>query len=203
VKIRELAIPNAWEFTPTQHSDDRGLFFEFYRFEQLEETVGHSLKLRQGNSSVSARGVVRGIHYALVPPGQAKYVTVTRGAMLDYVVDLRIGSPTFGEWDSVLLDEVDHRSVYLAEGLGHAIVALTADATVSYLVSEVFTPTRELGIDVLDPEIGLVFPVEIEHPLLSSKDTEAPTLAEAVERRLLPTWQECLAVYSALDSGDR
>lgn len=202
MKIRELAIPNAWEFTPTQHSDDRGLFFEFYRFEQLEQTVGHSLKLRQGNSSVSARGVVRGIHYALVPPGQAKYVTVTRGAMLDYVVDLRIGSPTFGEWDSVLLDEVDHRSVYLAEGLGHAIVALTADATVSYLVSEVFTPTRELGIHVLDPEIGLVFPVEIEHPLLSAKDTEALTLAEAVERKLLPTWQECLAVYSALDSGD-
>lgn len=203
MKIRKLTIPNAWEFTPTQHSDDRGLFFEFYRFEQLEETIGHSLKLRQGNTSVSARGVVRGIHYALVPPGQGKYVTVSRGAMLDYVIDLRIGSPTFGEWDSVLLDEVDRRSVYLAEGLGHAIVALTADATVSYLVSEVFNPTRELGIDVLDPEIGLVFPVEIEHPLLSSKDTDAPTLSEAVARKLLPTWQESLALYAALESRDR
>ena len=200
MQVRELNIPHAWEFTPQQHADDRGVFFEFYRYEQLENAVGHPLTLRQGNTSVSSRGVVRGIHYALVPPGQAKYVSAFRGAFIDYVIDLRIGSPAFGTWDSVIIDDVDRRAVYLAEGLGHAIVSLTDDATVSYLVSEVFNPTRELGIDVLDPDIGLVFPSEIGEPILSPKDTAAPTLAEALAAGLLPTWQDSLSLYDSLDS---
>lgn len=198
MQIRELAIPDAWEFTPQQHRDDRGVFFEFYRFEQLEEHAGHPLDLKQGNVSVSSKGVVRGIHYALVPPGQAKYVTAMRGAFIDYIIDLRVGSPTFGTWDSVIIDDVDRRAVYLSEGLGHAIVSLTDNATVSYLVSEVFNPTRELGIDVTDPEIGLIFPPEIGEPLLSPKDTSAPTLAEALAGGLLPTWQESKDHYLAL-----
>ena len=195
MQIRELAIPDAWEFTPTQHRDDRGVFFEFYRFEKLEEAAGHPLTLRQGNVSVSSKGVARGIHYALVPPGQAKYVSAPRGAFIDYVIDLRVGSPTFGSWDSVIIDDVDRRAVYLSEGLGHAIVSLTDDATVSYLVSEVFNPVRELGIDVLDPDIGLVFPSEIGEPLLSPKDTSAPSLAEAIASGLLPTWQQSRDKY--------
>lgn len=198
MQIRELSIPDAWEFTPTQHRDNRGVFFEFYRFEALEEVAGHPIALRQGNVSVSAKGVVRGIHYALVPPGQSKYVTAPRGAFVDYIIDLRVGSPTFGTWDSVIIDDVDRRAVYLSEGLGHAIVSLTDDATVSYLVSEVFNPTRELGIDVLDPEIGLIFPPEIGVPLLSPKDTSAPTLAEAIASGLLPTWTESCDKYASL-----
>ncbi|HAM27490.1 MAG TPA: dTDP-4-dehydrorhamnose 3,5-epimerase [Microbacteriaceae bacterium] len=203
MQIRELAIPDAWEFTPTQHRDDRGVFFEFYRFEKLEEAVGHPFSLKQGNVSESSKGVVRGIHYALVPPGQAKYVSAPRGAFVDYIIDLRVGSPTFGSWDSVIIDDVDRRAVYLSEGLGHAIVSLTDRATVSYLVSEVFNPTRELGIDVLDPEIGLIFPPEIGDPLLSPKDTAAPTLAEALAAGLLPTWQECRDRYTSLNVSDR
>ena len=198
MQIRELAIPDAWEFTPTQHRDDRGVFLEYYRFEQLEETVGHPLNLRQANTSVSVRGVARGIHYALVPPGQAKYVTATRGAFIDFIIDLRVGSPTFGTWDSVLIDDVDRRAVYLAEGLGHAIVSLTDQSTVSYLVSEVFNPTRELGINVLDAYIGLVFPPEAGELLLSPKDTEAPGLQEALAAGLLPTWQESKELYASL-----
>jgi dTDP-4-dehydrorhamnose 3,5-epimerase len=198
VQTRELAIPDAWEFTPSQHRDDRGVFFEFYRFEELEAVAGHPLVLRQGNVSVSAKGVVRGIHYALVPPGQAKYVSAPRGAFVDYIIDLRVGSPTFAKWDSVIIDDVDRRSVYLSEGLGHAIVALTENATVSYLVSEVFNPVRELGIDVLDPDIGLVFPPEIGAPLLSPKDTAAPRLAEAQALGLLPTWQDSVSHYQSL-----
>ncbi|MBC7763015.1 MAG: dTDP-4-dehydrorhamnose 3,5-epimerase family protein [Candidatus Saccharibacteria bacterium] len=198
MQIRELAIPDAWEFTPTQHRDDRGTFFEFYRFEQLAQVAGHPLTLKQGNVSVSAKGVVRGIHYALVPPGQAKYVTALRGAFIDYIIDLRDGSPTFGAWDSVIIDDLDRKAVYLSEGLGHAIVSLTDHATVSYLVSEVFNPSRELGIDVLDPEIGLVFPPEIGEPLLSPKDMAAPSLAEALKSGLLPTWQESRERYASL-----
>jgi dTDP-4-dehydrorhamnose 3,5-epimerase len=199
VQIRELKIPDSYEITPKQFGDDRGVFLEWYRFDRLEETIGHSIDLRQANTSVSKRGVVRGIHFADVPRGQAKYVTATHGAVLDYVIDIRVGSPTFGQWDSVLLDGVDRRAIYLAEGLGHAFVALTDDATVSYLVTDIFDAEREHGIDPLDPEIGLVFPPEAGEALLSPKDTAAPGLSEAADAGLLPTWDDMRAFYASLD----
>ena len=197
MQIRELSIPDAYEITPQPHADDRGVFLEWYRFDRLEETVGHSLDLRQANTSVSRRGVVRGIHFATLPPSQAKYVTAMHGAVLDFVVDIRVGSPTFGQWDSVLLDTTDRRAIYLAEGLGHAFVALTDGATVSYLVSETYRPGVEFGIDPTDPEIGLVFP-EVGDLLLSPKDTDAPSLAEAAQAGLLPTWDAARAYYATL-----
>jgi dTDP-4-dehydrorhamnose 3,5-epimerase len=202
VQIRELKIPDSYEITPKQFGDDRGVFLEWYRFDALAEAVGHPIDLRQANTSVSKRGVVRGIHFADVPRGQAKYVTATHGAVLDYVIDIRVGSPTFGQWDSVLLDDVDRRAIYLAEGLGHAFVALTDDATVSYLVTDTFNAEREHGIDPLDPEIGLVFPPEAGEALLSPKDTAAPGLSEAAEAGLLPTWDAMRAFYATLDSKD-
>ena len=122
-----------------------------------------------------------------------------RGAVLDFVIDIRLGSPTFGRWDSVLLDDRDRRAVYLAEGLGHAFVALTDDATVSYLVSDVFTASAEHGINPLDPEIALVFPAEAGRPLLSPKDAAAPSLAEAAAGGLLPTWSATRALYASLN----
>lgn len=198
MKSRELSISGAVEFTPVVHGDDRGSFLEYYRYEVLRESVGHELALRQANMSVSRRGVVRGIHYALVPPGQAKYVTAVRGAFIDYVIDLRVGSPTFGQWESVIIDETDRRAVYLSEGLGHAIVALSDDSTVSYLVSEVFNPVRELGINVLDPDVDLRFPDDIGELLLSPKDTEAPSLQQALAAGALPTIQECRDRYDSL-----
>ncbi len=198
MQIRELAVPDSYEITPVQRADDRGLFLEWYRFDLLEEKIGHPLTLRQANTSVSKRGVVRGIHFADVPLGQAKYVTVTHGAVLDYVVDIRVGSPTFGQWDSVLLDDVDRRAAYLSEGLGHAFVALTEDATVSYLVSDVYRPQAEHGITPLDPAIGLTFPAEAGEPLLSPKDLEAPTLEEAERQGLLPRWEDVTAFYASL-----
>lgn len=199
MQVRELSIPDSYEITPAQHADDRGVFLEWYRFDRLEQAIGHPLDLRQANTSVSRRGVLRGIHFADVPPGQAKYVTAMRGAVLDFVVDIRIGSPTFGRWDSVLLDDRDRRAIYLAEGLGHAFVALTDDATVSYLVGDVFTASAEHGINPLDPEIALVFPAEAGRPLLSPKDAAAPSLAEAEAGGLLPTWSATRALYASLD----
>jgi len=142
---------------------------------------------------------VRGIHFADIPPGQAKYVTVTHGAVLDYIIDIRVGSPTFGKWDSVLLDDTDRRAVYLSEGLGHAFVALTDDATVSYLLTAPFNPTHEHGVNPLDPEVGLVFPPEAGELLLSAKDTEAPGLAEAAASGLLPTWKAARSFYALLN----
>ncbi|WP_169079649.1 dTDP-4-dehydrorhamnose 3,5-epimerase family protein [Microcella alkalica] len=199
MQIRELSIAGAFEVTPRQFPDDRGVFWEWYRFDALAEAVGHPLDLRQGNGSVSRRGVVRGIHFADVPPSQAKYVTVTAGAVIDYVVDIRVGSPTFGRWDAVRLDTVDRRAVYVGEGLGHAFVSLEDGSTVTYLVSEVFNPAAEHGVTPLDPTIGLEFPAEAGEPLLSPKDLEAPTLEEARRIGLLPTLDAVRAHVGALD----
>ena len=201
VLIRELAVPGAFEVTPRQFADDRGVFVEWYRFDALAEAVGHPLDLRQGNGSVSRKGVVRGIHFADVPPSQAKYVTVTHGAVLDFVVDIRVGSPTFGQWDSVVLDTVDRRALYIAEGLGHCFVALTDDAAVTYLVSEVFAPQREHGISPLDETVGLELPFARDELLLSEKDLAAPTLLEAERDGLLPTWQASTAFTHSLDES--
>lgn len=198
MQIRELSIPDAYEITPVQWEDERGVFLEWYRFDRLEETIGHPLDLRQANTSVSRKGVVRGIHYADLPPGQAKYVTVARGAILDFVVDLRVGSATFGQWDSVILDDVKRQALYLAEGLGHALVALTDDATITYLVSSTFSPGAEHGVDPLDPEIGLVFPFEPHELILSDKDRVAPSLADAMSAGALPTLDQARNHYAAL-----
>ena len=199
--IRELSIPDSYEITPVQRADDRGVFLEWYRFDRLEETIGHPLDLRQANTSVSKRGVLRGIHFADVPRGQAKYVTVPHGAVLDFVVDIRVGSPTFGAWDSVLLDTVDRRAVYIAEGLGHAFIALTDDATVSYLVSDVYTPAAEHALNPLDVEVALAFPEEAGVPLLSPKDAEAPSLRELAASGSLPTWDAMRSYYDSLGKG--
>ncbi|GAA4604203.1 dTDP-4-dehydrorhamnose 3,5-epimerase [Actinoplanes octamycinicus] len=189
MKIRPLTIEGAWEVTPVQHGDDRGTFLEWYRFDHLAAVVGHPLDLAQANLSTSARGVVRGVHFADVPPGQAKYVTCVSGAVLDVVVDLRVGSPTFGQWEGVPLDDVDRRAVYLSEGLGHAFCALTEGATVAYLCSATYRPGHEHGVHPLDPDLAISWPVEA--PSLSPKDAAAPSLTEARESGLLPSLETC------------
>ena len=194
---RELSITGAWEITPQLHTDDRGTFLEAYQAAEFEKTVGHRLEVAQVNSSVSRKGTIRGIHFADVPPSQAKYVTCLYGAVLDVVVDIRVGSPTFGGWDSLLLDAKDCKAVYVAEGLGHAFMAITDDATVSYLCTQPYTPDREHGINPLDPALHITWPTDVE-PLLSVKDAEAPTLAEAHSRGLLPSYDASVALYDEL-----
>lgn len=186
MQIRPLDVAGAFEISPVHWDDSRGTFLEWYRFDKLEAVAGRPLDLRQANTSVSKRGVVRGIHFADTPPGQAKYVTVPHGAIIDYIVDLRVGSPTFGSWVSVRVDDVARNAVFLEEGLGHAFVALADDTVVSYLVSEVYSPQGEHGVTPFDPEIGLVFPAEAGEPIVSDKDRDAPTVAEARAQGLLP-----------------
>ncbi len=195
--IRELSVPDAYEITPKQFGDDRGVFLEWYRAERLAEAVGHPLRLSQANCSVSTRGVLRGVHFAAVPPSQAKYVTCLRGAVLDVVVDLRTGSPAFGRSEGVVLDEKDRKALYLSEGLGHAFLALTDDATVAYLCSEPYNPGREFGLHPLDPELALPWPEDVPK-LLSPKDEQAPTLTQAAEQGLLPDYDDCRSFYAGL-----
>lgn len=182
--------------SPEAHADERGSFFEWYRADALEQVLGHALPLVQANCSVSRRGVIRGVHYADVPPGQAKYVICLRGAILDVIVDLRVGSPAFGSCHPVRLDDEQHRAVYLAEGLGHAFCALTDSATVSYLCSAGYTPAREHAVHPLDEDLALPWPSELT-PVLSARDAQAPTLAEALESGTLPRYADCLEWYAA------
>jgi dTDP-4-dehydrorhamnose 3,5-epimerase len=166
--------------------------------------TGFPLAVAQANQSVSRRGTLRGVHFAAVPPGQAKYVYCPRGAVLDVVVDIRVGSPTFGAWDALRLDDVAKRAVYLSEGLGHAFMALEDDSTVTYLCSTGYDPGREFGINPVDPALDLPWPVDVE-AVLSPKDAAAPSLAEAAEQGLLPTYAECRAFLAqrAAQAGER
>jgi dTDP-4-dehydrorhamnose 3,5-epimerase len=196
MKIRPMAIADAYEITPQQHGDARGTFLEWYRADRLAAQLGHPMELAQANLSSSRRGVVRGVHFADVPPGQAKYVSCVRGALLDVVVDLRVGSPTFGQWDAVRLDDVDRRAVYLAEGLGHALCALTDEATVVYLCSTGYNPAAEHTVHPLDPALAIEWPVA--QPLLSPRDAAAPSLEQARARGLLPAYESCRAHAESL-----
>jgi dTDP-4-dehydrorhamnose 3,5-epimerase len=196
VEIMPLAIEGAWSFTPRIHGDPRGSFLEWFTDASLGEATGHSLAVAQANCSVSSAGVVRGVHFAQVPPGQAKYVTCVNGAALDICVDLRVGSPTFGRWESVLLDDEQRRAVYLSEGLGHAFLALDERTVVVYLCSEPYAPAREFGVCPTDPELGIEWPTQDRSGrslelLLSEKDRQAPTVAEARASGLLPTVERC------------
>ncbi|HEX8001187.1 MAG TPA: dTDP-4-dehydrorhamnose 3,5-epimerase family protein [Mycobacteriales bacterium] len=196
MEAAETKVPGAWVFTPRKLADDRGVFVEWLKADVLRDTVGHAIDVRQANNSVSRRDVLRGIHFALVPPGQAKYVYCPRGALMDFVVDIRVGSPTFGAWDAVLLDDVDRRAMYLAEGIGHAFVALTDDASLTYLVSWPYDPAREFTVSPTDPALGIDWGVAA--PVLSDRDRAAPTLAEAEALGRLPTWDSCVARYAEL-----
>ncbi|MFI1584039.1 dTDP-4-dehydrorhamnose 3,5-epimerase family protein [Embleya sp. NPDC020630] len=187
--IRPLGIDGAWEVTPRLHGDPRGMFTEWYRFDHLAQAVGHPLNLAQANISVSARGVVRGVHFADVPPGQAKYLTCSRGALLDVVVDLRVGSPTFGRWESVLLDDVERKALYISEGLGHGFCARSEDATLVYMCSAVYAPEREHAVHPLDARLAIDW--QTDEPVLSARDAEAPSLEEAARTGLLPQYTIC------------
>ena len=198
MKVRELSIAGAFEFTPTQFPDERGAFLEWFKADEFVQSVGHHLDLQQANCSISRRGVVRGIHFSDVPPGQAKYVTCVRGAVLDVVVDVRLGSPTFGTHEFVRLDDTDRRAVYLSEGLGHGFSALEDDSTVMYLCSTGYAPAREHGINPFDTALGIGWPSDVE-PIVSEKDQQAPTLEQARVRGLLPSMADVEAYVAALN----
>lgn len=184
--MRPLRIEGAFEFSLQRHHDDRGAFVEWFHGPSFESVVG-PLNLAQANCSVSRRGVVRGVHFTDVPPGQAKYVTCLAGRVLDVVVDVRVGSPTFGQWDAVELGGDSCRAVYMAEGLGHAFAALDEQSTVVYLCTAVYVAGRERAIDPLDPELGLPWSQDLP-PVLSPRDLAAPSLHEALEHGWLPPY---------------
>lgn len=182
--VRPLKIAGAWEFTPRQHHDDRGSFMEMYRSGDLVKLTGTAMNLAQINVSRSRHGVIRGIHYADVPLGQAKYVMCIRGEVRDIVVDLRTKSPTYGQWEDVLLTEDNHRALYIGEGLGHGFVALSDNATVLYVTSTGYDPKKEHTVHAMDPDLAINWC--ITEPILSERDQIAPSLACAHALGKLP-----------------
>lgn len=202
MKVRELSIPGAWEITPTIHGDSRGLFFEWFTDRGFSAFAGHRLGVRQVNCSVSSAGVLRGLHFAEVPPSQAKYATCVRGAVFDVVVDVRVGSPTFGRWDSVLLDDSDRRTIYISEGLAHGFLALEDDSTMMYMCSSEYNPQREHAICATDPTLAIDWPlVGGVAPSLSEKDAAAPSFDEVRASGVLPTWEETRRFIDGLREG--
>ena len=200
MKATQPPIDGAWLFEPTTFPDHRGSFTAPFQGPAFREALGFDLAVAQTNQSVSHRGVIRGVHYADVPPGQAKYLYVAAGAVRDVVVDLRAGSPTFGRHEVVDLDAGSPRAVYLAEGLGHAFQALADHTVVGYLCSASYDPAAEHGITPLDPDLGLPWVDGLE-PVLSVKDRDAVTLRGALDAGRLPTRTACDARYQQLRAG--
>jgi dTDP-4-dehydrorhamnose 3,5-epimerase len=195
--VDSMGIDGAWIFMPRIYPDNRGDFHEWFRDAEFLDNLGYRLELAQANCSVSRRGVIRGIHFTEVPPGQAKYVICASGAIIDVVVDLRVGSPTYARWEAVQLDDQTRRAVFISEGLGHAFVALSDRATVMYLCSTPFAPGIEHGVNPLDPAIGISWPEDIQ-AILSDKDAAAPSLDEAARAGLLPAYGDCTAYAARL-----
>jgi dTDP-4-dehydrorhamnose 3,5-epimerase len=183
--VKPLGIDGAWLVTPTVHRDSRGEFLELYRSDAFTQATGYPFNLLQSSISVSAKNVVRGIHYAV--PGQAKYVTCLYGSIIDVIVDIRVGSPTFGQFEMIDLNDLNRRAVYLSSDLGHGLYAQSDDATVLYLQSVIYSSDTERGIDPMDPLLGIDWPIDVPH--LSARDLSAPTLAQARELGLLPVYR--------------
>jgi dTDP-4-dehydrorhamnose 3,5-epimerase len=148
---------------------------ELFSQPAFARAVGHELTVAQLNCSTSRRGTIRGIHAAALPPGQSRYIACVSGAVTDIVVDIRLGSPTFGEHVAVTLDARDREVLYLAEGHGHGFAPLTNEATVVYLCSSLHAPDRQITVNALDPELALPWP-PANTIIMSEKDRNAPTL---------------------------
>lgn len=198
MQLRELSVTGVWEITPRQISDERGVFHEAFTDQSFRQMTGHRFGLAQVNVSVSGEGVLRGLHVADVPPGQAKYVVCPTGTVFDVVADVRVGSPTFGEWAGVLLDSTEQRALYIPEGVAHGFLALEPGSTVMYLCSEGWRPGAEHAVDAFDPHLAIDWPAvaldgtPITH-VMSEKDRQAPSLLDVAAAGRLPQWEDCRA----------
>lgn len=199
-RITELPIAGAYLIEPGAISDRRGRFYEAFRAESLSEVLGRPFDIRQVNYSVSRRGTLRGIHTTALPPGQEKLVTCVRGAALDVAVDLRVGSETFGQYAVTRQDADSGVSVLMADGIGHAFLALSDEVCMNYLCTTAYVPGTMIDVQALDPEIGIPWGLTGE-PVMSDKDRAAPTLREAVAAGLLPGYEDCLVHYGAPADG--
>ena len=197
MKAQPLKISGSWKIEFQKFDDNRGFFYESFKEEDFKNQIGRNLNIKQTNTSSSSKGSVRGIHYALVPPSQAKLVQCQRGSIKDYVIDIRVGSPTFGQFEEIELNENSASAVFIEEGLAHAFVALENQTVVTYFVTEKYNPEREKGINPFDKTLNVKWP-DIDL-ILSEKDKQAISLEEAKNQGLLPTFDECKKLIKSLN----
>jgi dTDP-4-dehydrorhamnose 3,5-epimerase len=196
MKAQPLKISGSWKIEFQKFDDNRGFFYESFKEEDFKKLIGRNLNIKQTNTSSSSKGSVRGIHYALVPPSQAKLVQCQRGSIKDYVIDIRVGSPTFGQFEEIELDENSASAVFIEEGLAHAFVAMENQTVVTYFVTEKYNPEREKGINPFDKTLNVKWP-DLEL-ILSEKDKQAISLEEAKNQGLLPSFDECKKFIKSL-----
>jgi len=193
---KELKIKGSWEISLEQFIDNRGSFFESFRLNSLENIIGRKFEVKQSNTSISRAGSIRGIHFAQVPPSQAKYIQCQKGSILDFVIDVRVGSPTFGQHVSIELNSKIPKAIFIEEGLAHAFIALEDDTIVTYFVNQYFNPSNEKAINPLDSEISINWG-NLKY-LISEKDNNAKTLSEMQELGHLPIYEDCLKLIETL-----
>ncbi|MGB8196645.1 MAG: dTDP-4-dehydrorhamnose 3,5-epimerase family protein [Acidimicrobiales bacterium] len=184
VKLIELSIPGLFVLESPVWSDDRGLFREWFKDEDFL-AAGVSFHARQSNLSVSKKNVVRGLHYSMAPEGQAKVVTCAHGELDDVIVDIRVGSPTFGRHEIVHLAAGEERSVYVPVGVAHGFCVTSDTGALTYLLSSPFNAPFELEINPFDTELNVGWTIEGE-AIVSPKDAGAPTLRERLDAKELP-----------------
>jgi dTDP-4-dehydrorhamnose 3,5-epimerase len=196
MKAQPLKISGSWKIEFQKFDDNRGFFYESFKEEDFKKLISRNLNIKQTNTSSSSKGSVRGIHYALVPPSQAKLVQCQRGSIKDYVIDIRVGSPTFGQFEEIELNENSASAIFIEEGLAHAFVALENQTVVTYFVTEKYNPEREKGINPFDKTLNVKWP-DLEL-ILSEKDKQAISLDESKAQGLLPNFDECKKFIKSL-----
>lgn len=187
MQVEALGLEGLFRLTSPVWGDDRGFFREWLKMPDLE-SAGLNFVARQANLSRSTRNVVRGLHYSIAPEGQSKVVTCAEGELVDIMVDLRVGSPTFGQHESVVLRGGDGVSLYLPSGIGHGFCAQSDAAVLVYLLSSPYNPECELEVHPFDAEIGISWPLTGE-PILSAKDAAAPTFEQRRANGTLPIFR--------------
>ena len=178
MNVRPTAIPDVLVLEPKVFGDARGFFFESFNRKALEAVVGRPLDFVQDNHSLSARGVLRGLHYQLPHP-QGKLVRVVRGEVFDVAVDLRRASATFGRWVCDVLSAENHRQLWIPEGFGHGFLVLSEQAEFLYKTTDYWHPEHERCIRWDDPELGIAWPTAGVTPVVSAKDATGRPLREA------------------------
>lgn len=174
IHVERNGLDGVLSLLPEVHADARGFMIETSRESELRD-IGIAEAFVQENHSRSGRGTLRGLHFQ-APPGQAKLIRVVRGAIQDVVVDIRSRSLTFGEHRSVILDDRDHRQLYVPPGFAHGFCVLSAEADILYRLSRYYDPSLERGIAWDDPALGIAWAVDA--PVLSERDRRHPLLAQ-------------------------
>jgi dTDP-4-dehydrorhamnose 3,5-epimerase len=184
VKLIELSIPGLFVLESPVWSDDRGSFREWFKDEDFQ-AAGVTFRARQSNLSISKKNVVRGLHYSMAPEGQAKVVTCAHGELDDVIVDIRVGSPTFGQHEVVHLAAGEERSVYVPVGVAHGFCVTSETGALTYLLSSPFNAQFELEINPFDAELNVGWTIDGE-AIVSPKDAGAPTFRERLDAKELP-----------------